>query len=142
MPTERTPTDGPPDASALLAGAARFLPTAVVTAHPLDEPLTWAGPHGSRLSAAAGDWLLRDAAGATWTVAPDTFARTYRRLSDGRYARHEPVRAARLTGPVEVETREGRVTARAGDWLLRDAAGAVWPVPDGQFRERYRPAPG
>ena len=34
----------------------------------------------------------------------------------------------------------GEADADVGDWLLRDEVGAVWPVPDHVFRERYCPA--
>jgi len=129
----------PPDLDALLAGAARFTPTAVVRARRLDHPLSWRDSRGTTLRAAAGDWELTDPDGARWTISPEAFARSYHRLPDGRFAKHETVEAVRLRRAVEVPTREGPVTAQPGDWLLRDAEGAVWPVPDALFRARYRP---
>lgn len=127
--------------AALLAGAERFVSTSVVTARRLDETLTWRTVHGDELRARPGDWELTDADGDRWTVAPETFARTYRRLPDGRrFVKHEEVEAVRVRESVCVPTHEGPVVARPGDWLLRDAAGVMWPVPNVRFRARYRPA--
>ena len=123
----------------LFQGAARYRPTAVVTARRLTEPLTWHTEGGATLSAQPGDWELTDADGDRWTVEPAAFARSYRRRPDGRYAKHEFVDAVRVAHGIDVPTTEGPSTARPGDWLLRDAGGAVWPVPDHTFRDRYSP---
>lgn len=125
---------------ALLRDAARYEPTTVAHARQLCEPLIWHNENGATLRAEVGDWELADDDGKRWTVAPDSFSRTYRRLPDGRYVKHEPVDAVRLRAPLAVPTREGSSTAEPGDWLLRDAEGALWPVPDEVFRARYRPA--
>ena len=84
-------------------------------------------------------WELTDDHGNRWTVEAEAFARSYHRRPDGRYAKHELVHAVQLTRGVRVTTTEGISAAQAGDWLLRDAEGAVWPVPDETFRARYRP---
>jgi len=128
------------DFTALLVDAAPYQPTAVVSARRLTEPLTWRSDRGATLHAAAGDWELTASNGDRWTVAPEAFDRSYRQLPDGRYAKHETVHAVQLTRSVQVPTREGTSTASSGDWLLRDANGALWPVPDEVFRTRYRPA--
>jgi PGDYG protein len=128
-----------PEIAALLDQAQRYQPCTVVSAHRLVAALTWRTDRGAPMRAEPGDWELTDEQGNRWTVEPETFARSYRRQPDGRYAKHELVDAVQLTYPLEVPTTEGVSTARIGDWLLRDAAGAVWPVPDQQFRVRYRP---
>jgi hypothetical protein len=127
------------DPAALLADAKPYRPIAVVTARRLTEPLTWLSERGDPLRGAAGDWQLTDADGNQWTIAPATFARSYRRRPDGTYAKHEVVEAVRLAGPALIPTREGPSAANAGDWLLRDATGAVWPITDRLFQARYRP---
>jgi hypothetical protein len=125
--------------TALLEHAATYEPTAVVRARRLPEGATWLTDRGAPMQAEAGDWELTDDSGGRWTVQPETFARSYRRLLDGRYAKVERVNAVQLTSELQVPTAEGVSPARAGDWLLRDADGAVWPVPDETFRARYRP---
>lgn len=42
-------------------------------------------------------------------------------------------------GPADIDTPEGRVTARAGDAIVTDSGGDTWPVPGGQFQAKYRP---
>jgi len=128
----------PVEIAALLEQAAQYRPSTVVSAHRLDAATTWETDRGATLRAEAGDWELTDEQGNRWTVEPATFARSYHRRPDGRYVKHEPVDAVRLTRDLDVPTAEGMSTAHAGDWLLRDARGAVWPVPDDVFRTRYR----
>jgi hypothetical protein len=124
--------------SELLRGARRYRSTSVVRATRLTEPRTWSSDRGSTLAAAAGDWLVTD--GATeWTVAAGVFARTYRRLSDGRFAKDAPVDAVRADHPVEVPTLEGSARAETGDWLLRGVDGELWTVTDAYFRANYEP---
>jgi hypothetical protein len=125
---------------ALFRHARRYRPTAVVSARQLTDPLVWRTSRGADLRAEAGDWELVDDDGDRWTVAADTFTRSYQRSPDGHYRKRELIDAVRLTGRAEISTLEGAATAEIGDWLLRDAVGAVWPVPDGTFRARYRPA--
>lgn len=126
--------------AALLERAALYQPTAVVRARRLSSPTAWRTDRNATMQAAAGDWELTDDAGDRWTVASGTFDRSYHRRPDGRYAKHERVEAVRLPRDLQVPTTEGLSAAHAGDWLLRDARGAVWPVPDETFRARYRPA--
>lgn len=58
-------------------------------------------------------------------------------------ARKRPIRVAvRFCGePTMVTTREGQVTARAGDAILTDADGRSWPVSRVRFATKYRPTP-
>jgi hypothetical protein len=128
------------DIATLLADAKPYRPTAVVTARKLARPTMWQSDRGATLRAAVGDWELRDGEETSWTIAPATFERSYRRRADGRYEKHELVEAVRLTDHVQVPTREGLSAASPGDWLLRDSSGATWPITDRLFHARYQPA--
>lgn len=123
----------------LLRDARRYRPTTVVRATRLARPRSWRSARGSELSAAAGDWLVTDGA-EEWTVVPDVFARSYRRLPDGRFAKDAPVAAVRLERATEVSTLEGVARAEPGDWLLSGVDGEVWTVTDAYFRSHYEPA--
>jgi hypothetical protein len=129
----------PAEIDALFRHARRYRPTAVVSARQLPDPLVWRTSRGADLRAEAGDWELIDDDGDRWTVAPEAFTRSYQRRPDGRYAKLEIIEAVRLQHPVEVATHEGPSSADSGDWLLRDAEGAVWPTTDQTFRRRYSP---
>ena len=41
---------------------------------------------------------------------------------------------------VVVRTKEGKATARPGDWVVEAPTGERWPVRDVQFKWSYRPA--
>jgi hypothetical protein len=71
--------------------------------------------------ARSGDWLV-DNGGDVYTVAAETFRRTYRELSPGRWVKSAPVWAERATTAGSVETKEGRTHYLAGDWLVSNAA--------------------
>lgn len=125
----------------LLRGASRYRSTAVVHATRLARPHAWRTGRGSALSARAGDWLITDGV-QEWTVEADIFARTYRRLPDGRFAKDAPVDAVRTDRPLDVPTLEGVARAEAGDWVLRGVDGELWPVSDAYFRSTYTPDAG
>lgn len=107
-----------------------------MTAHRLQRDLDWSTARGSRLRAAAGDWLVSNGHGE-WTVVHDVFLRSYRRRADGRWSKHEPVHAVRVTEHVEVPTLEGPAVAEPGDWVLGTASGEMWPVTEEHFRRSY-----
>jgi hypothetical protein len=48
--------------------------------------------------------------------------------------------AWQVTEPVVIRTKEGRATARPGDWVVESPGGERWPVRNKQFRWSYRPA--
>ncbi len=50
-----------------------------------------------------------------------------------------PIRALKLTRDQTVETLEGKVTAKAGDFLCRGEAGELWPVTEAMLTARYTP---
>ena len=64
---------------ALFRHSRRYRPTAVVSARQLTDPLVWRTSRGADLRAEAGDWELVDDDGDRWTVAADTFTRSYQR---------------------------------------------------------------
>ena len=72
---------------------------------------------GAPQQAQAGDWLV-DNQGDIYTVAADTFKRTYRNLSPGRWLKSTPIWAEQAAQPGAVVTQEGRTHYEAGDWLV------------------------
>lgn len=50
-----------------------------------------------------------------------------------------PIRALKLTRDQSVETLEGKVTAKAGDFLCRGEASEFWPVTAAMLEARYTP---
>lgn len=72
---------------------------------------------GDTHRAAPGDWLV-DNDGDVYTVNAETFTRTYKEVSPGRWVKIAPVWAERATEPGSVVTQEGRTHYEAGDWLV------------------------
>jgi len=72
---------------------------------------------GDTQRARAGDWLV-DNDGDVYTVAADSFARSYRQVSPGRWLKTTPVWAERAQEAGSVATKEGRTHYDAGDWLV------------------------
>jgi hypothetical protein len=52
----------------------------------------------------------------------------------------KPIWAKRIEAAVEVETREGRLQAQAGDYLCRGIAGEYWPQKEAKLTEKYSPS--
>lgn len=109
-----------------------------VTAARLDHEITWTTDDGQSLTGQAGDWLLTGPDGKQWTIADDKLHATYR-LIEGNVWRRQGVVMARPALPGErVQSREGRVTAVSGDWVVREDDGNMWTVPAGHFAANYR----
>ena len=64
-----------------------------------------------------GDWLL-DNAGDVYTVDAEVFARTYRALGNGLYAKSTPVWVRVATAPGSIRTKEGTTHYAAGDLIV------------------------
>ena len=64
-----------------------------------------------------GDWLV-DNDGDVYTVAADSFARTYRRQAPGQYLKITPIWAERAATPGDIKTFEGRTQYQVGDYLV------------------------
>lgn len=56
----------------------------------------------------------------------------------GVYRRVGHVRAARLDRPLLARSDEGKQVGHPGQWVLEDARGNRWCVPNEQFRRTYR----
>jgi hypothetical protein len=65
----------------------------------------------------AGDWIL-DNDGDIRTVDKETFARTYRKVGDGKYLKATPVWAECTVNEGRVQTKEGTTEYRQGDYLV------------------------
>lgn len=96
---------------------------------------------GARQRAKRGDWLV-DNGGDVYTVDARVFARTYRRVGDGRYVKTAPVWAERAQHSGSVRTKEGRSHYRKGDYIVsNDRAGRErYKVSRAKFKSMYRPA--
>ena len=53
-----------------------------------------------------------------------------------------PVKAEQLTEARTVQTKEGPVEAKAGDWLMTGVKGEQWPIPPEKFAATYEPVAG
>jgi len=52
------------------------------------------------------------------------------------------IEAVRLTRPMTIETDEGTLNARPGDWLVTGVEGEQYPVKHSIFLKTYEPANG
>lgn len=131
-------TWSPADVADFLDGAPSYGSRLTVTAEQLTAQRSWKTASGSTLTAQAGDWLVSD--GETdWSVAAQIFPDTYSDLGGGTYAKTAVVVARQLPAKATILTLEGAAEAEAGDWLVRNPGGDVWPVPDAEFDRRYEP---
>jgi hypothetical protein len=121
-------------------GAARFERVGVVQASQLTEPLMWATHAGEQMHGFPGDWRVVDDAGNMRTVTDPDFQTSHEPVGGGRWRRTGTYQAWQAPETVVLRTREGRVTARPGDWIVEALTGERWPVRDEQFRWSYRPA--
>jgi len=95
---------------------------------------------GGEQACKPGDWLV-DNGGDVYTIDQETFARTYREVETGRYAKSTPVWAEVAISAGAIETKEGVTHYEAGDYLVYNAAErrdgyAIGPA---KFRELYEP---
>ena len=87
-----------------------------------------------------GDWLVCNA-GEVYTVDADSFANTYRKVSEGVYEKHAPVWAKVAEAAGSIPTKEGASHYEAGDWLVfNDPDGTDgYAMPPANFEELYEP---
>jgi len=97
---------------------------------------------GHEQRARAGDWLV-DNGGEVYTVAADSFARSYRELSPGRWIKAAPVWAERAARAGSVATKEGLTAYQAGDWLVSNGADGsdAYAIAAARFEQLYEPDP-
>lgn len=95
---------------------------------------------GHEQRAQAGDWLV-DNGGEVYTVAADSFARSYRELSPGRWIKAAPVWAERAARAGSVATKEGLSAYQAGDWLVSNGADGsdAYAIAAARFEQLYEP---
>jgi hypothetical protein len=127
------PAGGPPT-------AACFERVGFVRASQLTEPLAWTSHAGEQMHGYPGDWRVIDDAGNLRTITDPDFQSSHEPAGDGRWRRVGTYLAWPVSEAVVVRTREGRATARPGDWVVEAPTGERWPVRDEQFRWSYRPS--
>ena len=95
---------------------------------------------GGTQTARAGDWLV-DNGSEVYTVAADSFARTYRQMSPGRWLKTGPVWAQQARRAGSVATKEGRTHYEAGDWLVSNAEDGsdAYAISAETFAQLYEP---
>ncbi|MBI5721216.1 MAG: hypothetical protein HZC37_26395 [Burkholderiales bacterium] len=95
---------------------------------------------GHEQQARAGDWLV-DNDGDVYTVAAESFARTYREVGRGTYVKSTPVWAEQAREAGSVITREGRTAYAAGDWLVsnHEDGSDAYAVGAEKFEAMYEP---
>lgn len=95
---------------------------------------------GDIQTARAGDWLV-DNGREVYTVAADSFARTYRQMSPGRWLKTGPVWAQQARRAGSVATKEGRTHYEAGDWLVSNAEDGsdAYAISAETFAQLYEP---
>ena len=127
------PAGGPPT-------AARFERVGSVQASQLTEPMAWTNHAGEQMHGYAGDWRVIDDAGNLRTVTDPDFQSSHEPADAGRWRRVGSFLAWQVSETVVVRTKEGKATARPGDWVVEAPTGERWPVRDEQFRWSYRPS--
>lgn len=116
----------------------RYRRFGVVRATQLTDPHPWQTATGETLIGQPGDWLVTDAAGSTRTVTDASFRATHLRLDGDRWQRTSEVDARPVRPGERVQTQEGPTTAGTDGWVVRDADGNHWIVPEEKFRDSYR----
>ncbi len=105
------PAGGPPT-------AARFERVGLVRASQLTEPLAWTNYAGEQMHGYAGDWRVIDDAGNLRTVTDPDFQSSHEPAGDGRWRRVGTYLAWQVSEAVVIRTKEGKATARPGDWVV------------------------
>jgi hypothetical protein len=120
-------------------------PTSVITAVQFDLDSEgfvynkWGGPQRCK----RGDWLV-DNAGDKYTVAQESFAKTYEFVSPGVYTKSTSVWAEVADKPGKVKTSEGESAYEAGDYLVsnnQDGSDS-YAISATKFRDLYEIAEG
>ena len=122
----------------LLLDGRAYRAIAVAHATRVSEASTWTTPRGDSLVANAGDWWVMDGQQRR-AVAGDVFALTYESVGGGLYRKLVTVKAVSVDTPFSLQTREGRASGAAGDWLVRNPTGESWPVAHADFVRLYEP---
>ena len=86
----------------------------------------------------AGDWLV-NSDDDCYTVAGDTFAKTYKKQSPGRFLKHAHVHAERASSNGQVKTQEGLTDYKVGDYIVVNTADPTdtYAVTADKFHQLY-----
>ena len=104
----------------------------------LDTPGLTYQKWGKQQRANRGDWLVQSR-DDVYTVAAETFGRTYRQVGPGQYEKATDVWVRRADEPGVIPTLEGATTYEAGDYLVfNDEAGTDgYAMARSKFEELY-----
>jgi len=118
-----------------------------------DEPQTTevVTPWGAKLTVKKGDLLISElnSPDDVWPIEPHIFDETYMITEPGLCVKRAVTLLVPLTDLtdgdedqiVTVNTLEGPVTVRAGDFMLaKGVEGEIWPYPKSKFLEKMKPA--
>jgi hypothetical protein len=96
---------------------------------------------GAEQFAKRGDWLV-DNNGDKYTVARESFAKTYHFVSPGIYVKSAPVWAEVAERPGKLATQEGETSYQAGDYLVsnNEDGSDTYAVEKEKFTSMYEPA--
>jgi len=96
---------------------------------------------GARQRAKRDDWLVSNA-GDVYTVDQQTFAQTYRSVSEGLFEKVSDIWACEANEAGTVSTKEGQTAYQAGDFLVsNDPTGIdAYAISAGKFHELYQAA--
>lgn len=120
----------------------RFTRVGTVIAERRAQPWSWTTHSGAVMHAGAGDWLVRESEDdEPWSVRDDIFRATYTHLRGNRWRRSGTVLARRARDGETIDTLEGPVPTRSGDWVVRGDTGEQWPVRAAEFAKRYALGP-
>lgn len=115
----------------------RYRRHGILTAEQRHHAWKWTSGSGNTLDGSAGDWAVHDDAGNTWSVRDDIFRATHEHLGEDRWRRTGFALARPARAGESIDTLEGSAIAADGDWIVRGEQGEQWPVPVGQFWQRY-----
>jgi len=93
---------------------------------------------GNRQHAKRDDWLV-NREGDVYTIDQQTFARTYRAISEGLFEKVSDIWARKARQAGSVSTQEGKTAYRAGDYLVsNDPAGTdTYAISAEKFHDLY-----
>ena len=109
-----------------------------VTAVRCNAAWTWTNESGETMQAEAGDWRITNAAGRSWSVAPDIFTNTYEQVQGDRWRRTGRALARSAIPGEVINSLEGPQTASEGDWVIRGPKGEEWATTGDHFAASYQ----
>ncbi len=141
----RTPTHAPrPPPSSPVTNRRRYRKRTEALVSAVQLRLDTAGftyrKWGAEQRCKPGDWVV-DNAGDVYTIDAGVFAATYQAAGPGLYRKVGTVWAVQATTPGAVDTKEGRTSYDAGDYLVsNDEAGEdTYAVTRERFESMYEP---